>query len=133
MIIRLLLSTNKHVLDFKGDVKKWWIWGYWSSPLMYAMNGIVVNEMLGNKWKMVSRRKHSLCLSGYLDSHVKVKLMFIIFIYRCYSYWTVPRSGKQLSQMEGSMQKIIGTGFPLWPWSDSFLSSTCVMLCLSLC
>ncbi|KAL4559960.1 hypothetical protein LXL04_032106 [Taraxacum kok-saghyz] len=35
----------------REDVKKWWLWGYWSSPMMYAMNGIVVNEFLGNKWK----------------------------------------------------------------------------------
>ncbi|KAI3512641.1 hypothetical protein L1887_19959 [Cichorium endivia] len=34
----------------REDVKKWWLWGYWSSPMMYAMNGIVVNEFLGNQW-----------------------------------------------------------------------------------
>lgn len=41
-----LLSTD--------DVKKWWIWGYWISPMMYAMNGIVVNEYLGHKFKKVT-------------------------------------------------------------------------------
>ncbi|CAI9267482.1 unnamed protein product [Lactuca saligna] len=35
----------------REDVKKWWLWGYWSSPMMYAMNGIAVNEFLGNQWK----------------------------------------------------------------------------------
>ncbi|CAH1425576.1 unnamed protein product [Lactuca virosa] len=35
----------------RDDVKKWWIWGYWSSPMMYAMNGIVVNEFLGHKFQ----------------------------------------------------------------------------------
>ena len=35
------------------NVKKWWIWGYWSSPLMYAQNAIVVNEFLGNSWNKV--------------------------------------------------------------------------------
>ncbi|KAI3737606.1 hypothetical protein L2E82_27614 [Cichorium intybus] len=35
----------------REDVKKWWLWGYWSSPMMYAMNGIVVNEFLGHQWK----------------------------------------------------------------------------------
>ncbi|GKA02057.1 pleiotropic drug resistance protein 1-like protein [Tanacetum coccineum] len=35
----------------RDDVKKWWLWGYWSSPMMYAMNGIVVNEFLGHRWK----------------------------------------------------------------------------------
>ncbi|KAK9066079.1 hypothetical protein SSX86_015481 [Deinandra increscens subsp. villosa] len=41
----------------REDVKKWWLWGYWSSPLMYAMNGIVVNEFLGHQWKTVSITK----------------------------------------------------------------------------
>ncbi|KAJ7962917.1 Pleiotropic drug resistance protein 1 [Quillaja saponaria] len=34
----------------KDDVKKWWIWGFWSSPLMYVQNAISVNEFLGNQW-----------------------------------------------------------------------------------
>ncbi|KAM3212819.1 hypothetical protein ACQJBY_065698 [Aegilops geniculata] len=35
------------------DVKKWWIWGYWVSPLQYAMSAIAVNEFLGQKWQRV--------------------------------------------------------------------------------
>jgi len=35
------------------DIKNWWIWGYWTSPLMYAQNAIVVNEFLGNSWNHV--------------------------------------------------------------------------------
>ncbi|XP_076888059.1 pleiotropic drug resistance protein 1-like [Bidens hawaiensis] len=38
----------------RDDVKKWWLWGYWSSPLMYAMNGISVNEFLGHQWDIPS-------------------------------------------------------------------------------
>ncbi|XP_019166107.1 PREDICTED: pleiotropic drug resistance protein 1-like [Ipomoea nil] len=34
----------------RDDVKKWWIWGYWTSPLMYAQNGILVNEFNGHSW-----------------------------------------------------------------------------------
>ncbi|CAI9276255.1 unnamed protein product [Lactuca saligna] len=34
----------------REDVKKWWLWGYWSSPRIYTMNGIVMNEFLGNQW-----------------------------------------------------------------------------------
>lgn len=34
----------------RGKIKKWWIWGYWSSPLMYAQNAIAVNEFLGHSW-----------------------------------------------------------------------------------
>uniref|UniRef100_A0A0C9RVB8 TSA: Wollemia nobilis Ref_Wollemi_Transcript_11180_4931 transcribed RNA sequence n=1 Tax=Wollemia nobilis TaxID=56998 RepID=A0A0C9RVB8_9CONI len=35
----------------KGSIPKWWIWGYWCSPLMYAENAISVNEMLDPRWK----------------------------------------------------------------------------------
>ncbi|WOK99146.1 ABC transporter G family member 36-like isoform X2 [Canna indica] len=34
----------------REDVKKWWIWGYWISPMMYAQNGIAVTEFLGHSW-----------------------------------------------------------------------------------
>lgn len=34
----------------RHDIKGWWIWGYWISPLMYAQNAISVNEFLGHKW-----------------------------------------------------------------------------------
>ncbi|KAL6842534.1 hypothetical protein ACP4OV_027378 [Aristida adscensionis] len=37
----------------RDKVKKWWIWGYWISPLMYAQNAISVNEMLGHSWDKI--------------------------------------------------------------------------------
>ncbi|KAF8643503.1 hypothetical protein HU200_066853 [Digitaria exilis] len=37
----------------RENVKKWWIWGYWISPLMYAQNAISVNEFLGDSWNKV--------------------------------------------------------------------------------
>ncbi|XP_059643270.1 pleiotropic drug resistance protein 1-like [Cornus florida] len=37
----------------REDIKKWWIWGYWMSPLMYGQNAIAVNEFLGNSWNHV--------------------------------------------------------------------------------
>ncbi|XP_038696600.1 pleiotropic drug resistance protein 1-like [Tripterygium wilfordii] len=37
----------------KDDIKPWWIWGYWFSPMMYAQNAIAVNEFLGNSWSHV--------------------------------------------------------------------------------
>ncbi|KAI3512643.1 hypothetical protein L1887_19961 [Cichorium endivia] len=46
----LLVFTLGGFVLVREDVKKWWLWGYWSSPMMYAMNGIVVNEFLGNQW-----------------------------------------------------------------------------------
>ncbi|XP_060181741.1 pleiotropic drug resistance protein 1 [Lycium barbarum] len=35
-------------------VKDWWIWGYWTSPLMYSVNAILVNEFDGKKWKHIA-------------------------------------------------------------------------------
>ncbi|KAL3819063.1 hypothetical protein ACJIZ3_004968 [Penstemon smallii] len=37
----------------RDDIKAWWIWGYWMSPLMYGQNAIAVNEFLGNSWSHV--------------------------------------------------------------------------------
>ncbi|RVW77602.1 Pleiotropic drug resistance protein 1 [Vitis vinifera] len=45
----MLLASGGFILSH-DNVKKWWIWGYWSSPLMYAQNAIVVNEFLGKSW-----------------------------------------------------------------------------------
>ncbi|GLJ25062.1 hypothetical protein SUGI_0479520 [Cryptomeria japonica] len=34
----------------REDINRWWIWGYWTSPLSYAQNAIAVNEFLGQRW-----------------------------------------------------------------------------------
>ncbi|KAL9440125.1 hypothetical protein AB3S75_018895 [Citrus x aurantiifolia] len=34
----------------RDDVKKWWLWGYWFSPMMYGQNALAVNEFLGKSW-----------------------------------------------------------------------------------
>jgi len=39
----------------KDDIKAWWIWGYWISPIMYVQNGITVNEFFGKSWKKVRK------------------------------------------------------------------------------
>ncbi|XP_014502148.1 ABC transporter G family member 39 [Vigna radiata var. radiata] len=36
------------------DVKRWWLWGYWFSPMMYAQNALAVNEFLGKSWLHVA-------------------------------------------------------------------------------
>ncbi|KAJ1392153.1 P-loop containing nucleoside triphosphate hydrolase [Sesbania bispinosa] len=46
----LTLFTLGGFILSKKDIKGWWIWGYWISPLMYGQNAIVVNEFLGNSW-----------------------------------------------------------------------------------
>ncbi|XVE88986.1 hypothetical protein DITRI_Ditri19aG0113900 [Diplodiscus trichospermus] len=48
----VLFALSGFVLS-REDIKDWWIWGYWTSPLMYGQNAIMVNEFLGNKWRQV--------------------------------------------------------------------------------
>ncbi|KAL6547611.1 transcription factor [Orobanche hederae] len=45
----LLFALGGFVLA-RVDVKKWWLWGYYSSPLMYFQNAILVNEFTGHSW-----------------------------------------------------------------------------------
>ncbi|KAK1313458.1 ABC transporter G family member 36 [Acorus calamus] len=34
----------------KDKIPKWWIWGYWLSPLTYAYNSMTVNEFFAPRW-----------------------------------------------------------------------------------
>ncbi|XP_019437695.1 PREDICTED: pleiotropic drug resistance protein 1-like isoform X2 [Lupinus angustifolius] len=47
-----LMALGGFVLS-RVDVKKWWLWGYWVSPMMYAQNALAVNEFLGKSWAHV--------------------------------------------------------------------------------
>ncbi|XXG56014.1 hypothetical protein AAC387_Pa03g3547 [Persea americana] len=49
----LAILTLGGFIVSREDVKKWWIWGYWISPLMYAQNAIATNEFLGHSWSHV--------------------------------------------------------------------------------
>ncbi|XP_022857343.1 pleiotropic drug resistance protein 1-like isoform X2 [Olea europaea var. sylvestris] len=48
----LLFALGGFVLS-REDVKGWWIWGYWASPMMYAQNAILVNEFTGHSWSQL--------------------------------------------------------------------------------
>ncbi|XP_038680622.1 pleiotropic drug resistance protein 1-like [Tripterygium wilfordii] len=48
----ILFALGGMVLS-RDDIKVWWLWGYWTSPMMYAQNAIVVNEFLGESWSKV--------------------------------------------------------------------------------
>ncbi|GAB4850133.1 transcription factor [Ancistrocladus abbreviatus] len=48
----LLFALGGFVLA-RPDVKKWWKWGFWISPLMYAQNAINANEFLGHRWSKI--------------------------------------------------------------------------------
>ncbi|KAG5228963.1 ABC transporter family protein [Salix suchowensis] len=51
-VLLLLFALGGFVLS-RDNIKKWWIWGYWTSPMMYAQNAVVVNEFLGKSWSHV--------------------------------------------------------------------------------
>ncbi|PON66383.1 ABC-2 type transporter [Parasponia andersonii] len=44
---------SRGTVDGTQNIKSWWIWGYWMSPLMYGQTAILVNEFLGKKWSHV--------------------------------------------------------------------------------
>ncbi|XP_026389740.1 pleiotropic drug resistance protein 1-like [Papaver somniferum] len=48
-ILLILLALGGFVLS-RDNVKKWWIWGYWISPLMYGTNAALANEFYGSRW-----------------------------------------------------------------------------------
>ncbi|PIA64438.1 hypothetical protein AQUCO_00100133v1 [Aquilegia coerulea] len=52
----------------KDDIYKWWIWGYWTSPLMYAQNAVAVNEFLASRWNEVGEK--ILKLRGMFTSEI---------------------------------------------------------------
>ncbi|KAK2651448.1 hypothetical protein Ddye_011304 [Dipteronia dyeriana] len=51
-VLLLLFALGGFVLS-RDDIKKWWTWAYWCSPLMYGQNAIVVNEFLGHSWDKI--------------------------------------------------------------------------------
>jgi ABC-type multidrug transport system permease subunit len=40
----------------KPQIKPWWLWGYWSSPVTYAEIAITVNEFLAPQWAKVLKK-----------------------------------------------------------------------------
>ncbi|GMN21500.1 hypothetical protein TIFTF001_045511 [Ficus carica] len=48
----LLFAMSGFVLS-RDDIKKWLVWGYWISPMMYGQTAIVVNEFSGRSWRHV--------------------------------------------------------------------------------
>ncbi|KAL8536980.1 hypothetical protein ACS0TY_012239 [Phlomoides rotata] len=53
----MLFALGGFVLS-RDDVKKWWLWGYYASPMMYAQNAILANEFTGHSWsKLINGTK----------------------------------------------------------------------------
>ncbi|XP_042507477.1 pleiotropic drug resistance protein 1-like [Macadamia integrifolia] len=57
----ILLVLSGFILS-RDTIKKWWIWGYWISPMMYGQNALVVNEFLGKSWSQTLPNGESLGL-----------------------------------------------------------------------
>ncbi|ONM57826.1 ABC transporter G family member 34 [Zea mays] len=52
MFAMLLIFLFAGILLPRQDIKHWWIWAYWSSPMTYSNNAISVNEFLATRWAM---------------------------------------------------------------------------------
>ncbi|KAF3795441.1 ABC transporter G family member 39 [Nymphaea thermarum] len=46
----LVVFTLGGFVVSKDEIKPWWIWGYWSSPMMYGQTAIALNEFLDERW-----------------------------------------------------------------------------------
>ncbi|XP_042501406.1 ABC transporter G family member 42-like [Macadamia integrifolia] len=49
LMLLILFLLGGFILP-RGQIPKWWIWGYWISPLSYSYNAVVVNEMFAPRW-----------------------------------------------------------------------------------
>ncbi|XBH95564.1 hypothetical protein VPH35_086106 [Triticum aestivum] len=50
MFVILLIFIFGGFVIPRGDIRPWWIWAYWASPMMYSQNAISVNEFLSSRW-----------------------------------------------------------------------------------
>ncbi|XP_078168191.1 ABC transporter G family member 36-like isoform X7 [Carex rostrata] len=48
----LMMALGGFILT-RDSIKKWWVWAYWCSPLMYVQNAISVNEFMGHSWDKI--------------------------------------------------------------------------------
>ncbi|XP_061343409.1 pleiotropic drug resistance protein 1-like isoform X2 [Gastrolobium bilobum] len=51
-VLAILFAMSGFVLS-KDNMKKWWLWGFYISPMMHCLNAIVNNEFLGKTWRHV--------------------------------------------------------------------------------
>ncbi|EFJ25271.1 ATP-binding cassette transporter [Selaginella moellendorffii] len=46
----VIFSLGGFVLS-RDSIHAWWIWGYWSSPMMYGQSALAVNEFSASRWQ----------------------------------------------------------------------------------
>ncbi|CAH9131348.1 unnamed protein product [Cuscuta epithymum] len=64
----------------RDRIPRWWIWGFWISPLMYAQDAASVNEFLGHSWDKRFSNNTSLYLG---EAVLKARNLFP----QSYWYW----------------------------------------------
>ncbi|KAI4377121.1 hypothetical protein MLD38_014805 [Melastoma candidum] len=45
----VVMALGGYIIS-RDRIPRWWIWGFWVSPLAYAQNAASVNEFLGHSW-----------------------------------------------------------------------------------
>ncbi|PQQ21262.1 pleiotropic drug resistance protein 1 [Prunus yedoensis var. nudiflora] len=53
ILVSQMASALFRLIAAAYNIRKWWKWGYWISPMMYSQNAVVVNEFLGKNWRHV--------------------------------------------------------------------------------
>ncbi|XP_047323853.1 pleiotropic drug resistance protein 1-like [Impatiens glandulifera] len=53
IFVLLVITVLSGYVISRDNIKKWWIWGYWISPMMYGQTAIAVNEFLGKSWRHI--------------------------------------------------------------------------------
>ncbi|KAJ7542553.1 hypothetical protein O6H91_09G000200 [Diphasiastrum complanatum] len=55
----------------RGSIPKWWIWGYWISPLTYGNIALTTNEFLASEWdKSIPGSNHTLGIQALINRSV---------------------------------------------------------------
>ncbi|CDP04831.1 unnamed protein product [Coffea canephora] len=91
-VLVAFLALGGYVLSH-DKIKKWWIWGYWISPMTYAENAISVNEFLGNSWR------HAVLSEETLAERSSIKTGEIVDL----------SSGKRLSESEDDARRNVSS------------------------
>ncbi|KAL3532403.1 hypothetical protein ACH5RR_005924 [Cinchona calisaya] len=75
----IVMALGGYVIS-RDSIPKWWIWGFWISPLMYGQNGASVNEFLGHSWDKNAGNKSAVPLG---EAVLKARGLFP----QSYWYW----------------------------------------------
>ncbi|KAI8024530.1 ABC transporter G family member 32 [Camellia lanceoleosa] len=75
----VVMGLGGYVIS-RDSISRWWIWGFWVSPLMFAQNAASVNEFLGHSWDKRAGNHDNMTLGEAL---LKARSLFP----QSYWYW----------------------------------------------